>query len=44
MLIYNDNSETDTDYLSPTLGAKGVKINNNIEYLIYNGGYFNYNA
>jgi len=44
MLTYDDDSETDTDYPSPTPGAKGVKIDDNVERLVHNGGYSNYNA
>jgi hypothetical protein len=44
MLIYNDDSETDTDYPSPILRVKDVKIDDNIERLVHNGGFFNYNA
>jgi hypothetical protein len=44
MLTYDDDSETDIDYPFPTLGAKGVKINDNVERLVYNSGYSNYNV
>jgi hypothetical protein len=44
VLTYDDDSETDTDYPSLTPGVKSVKIDNNVERLVHNGGFFNYNA
>jgi hypothetical protein len=44
VLIYNNNSETDINYLSPTPRVKGVKIDDNIECLVHNSGYSNYNV
>jgi hypothetical protein len=44
VLTYDDDSETDIDYLLPILGVKGIQINDKIVYLRDNGGFSNYNA
>jgi hypothetical protein len=44
MLTYNDNSKTDTDYSFPILRVKNVKIDDNVERLVHNSGYSNYNT